>query len=397
MSRKIVKFGGINKKNFDMEIEKSKEIRVEYIRVNGFRGLDVDMSIGSKDVWVEGGNGVGKSTVLAGYRWCMSGYVDGVHGKHWGVYPRWVEGRCRVEVRVGIRVNGGEVVEVCRWGDRGDDGKSKYGVSIDGGDYSVWLWRELGLSEDMLRWCVGGDMLIGRSYVEGVEARRVLGVLSDVGEGKIEGITRYEGSGMTVSQVEAIERAVKRESEEMLRWRSYVESVEAIESEAKMSGIGSVKITSGVVCPRCGTVIGGESESVEGGKIDVRALGARIAEAEGIIARCREIRAEAEKEVEAWVSGVTLGCVSYVGGGGERGVGMFFHRMGVPYGMVNSSGRGEMEVAMLAGVCKGVGVLFPLVIDECERWESGKMPKYTGQRIMARVGEGTLKCVKVLG
>ena len=370
---------GVKLKNFDMEKEKSKEIRVEYIRVNGFRGLDVDMSIGSKDVWVEGGNGVGKSTVLAGYRWCMSGYVDGVHEKHWGVYPRWVEGRCRVEVRVGIRVNGGEVVEVCRWGDRGDDGKSKYGVSIDGGDYSVWLWRELGLSEEMLRWCVGGDMLIGRSYVEGVEARRVLGVLSGVGEGEIEGITRYEGSGMTVSQVEAIERAVKRES------------------EAKMSSVGEVRITSGVVCPRCGTVIGGESEGIEGGKIDMRALGARIAEAEGIIARCREIRAEAEKGVEAWVSGVTLGCVSYVGGGGERGVGMFFDRMGVPYGMVNSSGRGEMEVAMLAGVCKGVGVLFPLVIDECERWESGKMPKYTGQRIMARVGEGTLKCVKVLG
>ena len=379
MSRKIIKFGGINKKNFDMEKEKSKEIRVEYVKMSGFRGLDVDMSIGSKDVWVEGGNGVGKSTVLAGYRWCMSGYVDGVHGKHWGVYPRWVEGRCRVEVRVGIRVNGGEVVEVCRWGDRGDDGKSKYGVSIDGGDYSVWLWRELGLSDEMLRWCVGGDMLIGRSYVEGVEARRVLGVLSGVGEGEIEGIARYEGSGMTVSQVEAIERAVKRES------------------EAKMSSVGEVRITSGVVCPRCGTVIGGESESVEGDKIDVRALGARIAEAEGIIARCREIRAEAEKGVEAWVSGVTFGGVSYVGGGGERGVGMFFDRMGVPYGMVNSSGRGEMEVAMLTGVCKGVGVLFPLVIDECERWESGKMPKYTGQRIMARVGEGSLKSVKVLG
>ena len=76
---------------------------------------------------------------------------------------------------------------------------------------------------------------------------------------------------------------------------------------------------------------------------------------------------------------------------------MFFDRMGVPYGMVNSSGRGEMEVAMLKGICKGVGVLFPLVIDECERWESGKMPKYSGQRIMARVGEGKLKSVKVLG
>lgn len=362
-----------------MEKEKSKEIRVEYVKMSGFRGLDVDMSIGSKDVWVEGGNGVGKSTVLAGYRWCMSGYVDGVHGKHWGIYPRWLEGRCRVEVRVGIRVNRGEVVEVCRWGERGDDGKSKYGVSIDGGDYSVWLWRELGLSEEMLRWCVGGDMLIGRSYVEGADARRVLGVLSGVGEGEIEGIPRYEGSGMTVSQVEAIERAVKRES------------------ESKMGSVGEVRIASGVVCPRCGTVIGGESESVEGDKIDVRALGARIAEAEGIIARCREIRAEAEKGVEEWVSRVTSGYVSYVGGGGERGVGMFFDRMGVPYGMVNSSGRGEMEVAMLKGVCKGVGVLFPLVIDECERWESGKMPKYTGQRIMARVGEGELKSVKVLG
>ena len=370
---------GVIIKEFDMEKEKAKQVRVEYIKMSGFRGLDVDMSIGSKDVWVEGGNGVGKSTVLAGYRWCMSGYVDGVHGKHWGIYPRWVEGRCRVEVRVGIRVNGGEVVEVCRWGDRGDDGKSKYGVSVGGVEYSVWLWRELGLSEEMLRWCVGGDMLIGRSYVEGVEARRVLGVLSGVGEGEIEGIARYEGAGMTVSQVEAIERAVKREC------------------EAKMGSVGSVRMSSGVVCPRCGTVIGGESESVEGDKIDVRALGARIAEAEGIIARCREIRAEAEKGVEEWVSRVTLGCVWYVGGGGERGVGMFFDRMGVPYGMVNSSGRGEMEVAMLRGVCKGVGVLFPLVIDECERWESGKMPKYSGQRIMARVGEGKLKSVKVLG
>ena len=369
---------GVIIKEFDMEKEKAKQVRVEYIKMSGFRGLDVDMSIGSKDVWVEGGNGVGKSTVLAGYRWCMSGYVDGVHGKHWGIYPRWVEGRCRVEVRVGIRVNGGEVVEVCRWGDRGDDGKSKYGVSVGGVEYSVWLWRELGLSEEMLRWCVGGDMLIGRSYVEGVEARRVLGVLSGVGEGEIEGIARYEGAGMTVSQVEAIERAVKRES------------------EAKMSG-GVAKMSSNMVCPRCGTVIGGESEGVEGDKIDVRALGARIAEAEGIIARCREIRAEAEKGVEEWVSRVTLGNVWYVGGGGERGVGMFFDRMGVPYGMVNSSGRGEMEVAMLRGICKGVGVLFPLVIDECERWESGKMPKYSGQRIMARVGEGKLKSVKVLG
>ena len=163
-----------------------------------------------------------------------------------------------------------------------------------------------------------------------------------------------------------------------------------------MSG-GVANMSSNMVCPRCGTVIGGESEGVEGDKIDVRALGARIAEAEGIIARCREIRAEAEKGVEEWVSRVTLGNVWYVGGGGERGVGMFFDRMGVPYGMVNSSGRGEMEVAMLRGVCKGVGVLFPLVIDECERWESGKMPKYSGQRIMARVGEGKLKSVKVLG
>lgn len=221
-------------------------------------------------------------------------------------------------------------------------------------------------------------MLIGRSYVEGVDARRVLGVLSGVGEGEIEGITRYEGIGMTVSQVEAIERAVKRES------------------EAKMSG-GVSKMSSNMVCPRCGAVIGadavGDSEEV----VDVRALGARIAEAEGIIARCREIRAEAEKGVEEWVSRVTLGYVSYVSGGGERGMGMFFDAEGVPYGMVNASGRGDMEVAMLGAICVGVGVVFPLVIDECERWESGREPRYGGQRIMARVSEGALKSVKVLG
>ena len=78
-------------------------------------------------------------------------------------------------------------------------------------------------------------------------------------------------------------------------------------------------------------------------------------------------------------------------------MGMFFDAEGVPYGMVNASGRGDMEVAMLGAICGGVGVVFPLVIDECERWESGKMPKYSGQRIMARVSEGALKCVKVLG
>lgn len=361
----------------DMEKEQVKELRVEWVRMSGFRGLDVDMSIGGKDVWVEGGNGVGKSTVLAGYRWCMSGYVDGVHGKHWGIYPRGVEGRCRVSVSVGVRVNGGEVVEVVRWGERDEKGKSKYGVAAGGGEYGVWLWRELGVSEDMVRWMVSGDALIGRSYVEGAEARKLLGVVSGVGEGEIGGIERYEGLGMTLSQVEARERAVMREC------------------EAKIVGGVGVRMPR-VVCPRCGEVIEGEVEG-DIDVIDVRVLGARIAEARGIVERCREIREESERRVEEWVEVASGGVVRYVGGGGERGMGMFFDAEGVPYGMVNASGRGDMEVAMLGAICGGVGVVFPLVIDECERWESGREPRYGGQRIMARVSEGKLKCVKVLG
>lgn len=169
-----------------------KKVEIKSIVLKNFKGQSREASFSGEKVVICGRNGVGKSTLLKSFLWCLSGYTEpGLVKNHELFDNREVLSKDTpaASVRVNLTIDGVDVsierIAISEWKRRRGSQEyekspsDKYTILVDdveitATNYSVWIEKNFGCPIDMFIFLLSGGFMVNLIETDKNKSRKVL-------------------------------------------------------------------------------------------------------------------------------------------------------------------------------------------------------------------------------
>lgn len=182
-----------------------KKIIIKRIILSNFRGQNINVCFDSDKVFILGRNGIGKSSIIKGFNWLLSGFTASTENKNGNLYNNMEtqnENSPLAEVEASILIDDLEFnikrTAKCKFErKRGSDiyvksNSDEYFVYIDSilystSDFNAWIERNI-CPLNMLTYCLNGEFFTTLAEDDKDKARKVLqNIIGEINDNDFKG------------------------------------------------------------------------------------------------------------------------------------------------------------------------------------------------------------------
>lgn len=231
-----------------------KEIILKRIKLSNWKSLNLDVTFNNKSTKISAKNGVGKSSLIAGWNWLLSGYTNAVAPKNHELF----DNRCELthetpiaSVKAWISIDGIEytiekTAQAKFTRKRGSnewvkDSSDSYKVLIDeietsATDFNAWIEHNI-CPTDMLVYCLEGSFFSVLAEDDKKKARKVLeNIVGEINEddfgGNYDCLKNDFVKGYTIEQIEERTKAqIKPLRDRLVKIPALIEDKERLLAE----------------------------------------------------------------------------------------------------------------------------------------------------------------------